>query len=112
MVPPNKQKYVIASSANLRDALALIEENRHRSLIVVSDRGAVVGTLSDGDARKALLKGHLLVTPVSDVMNTNFIALRDTERAQAKDIFSKTHIFLIPVIDEKAELIDVIESYS
>jgi DNA modification methylase len=29
-----------------------------------------------------------------------------------QDIFSKTHIFLIPVIDEKAELIDVIESYS
>lgn len=111
MVPPDKRKYVVDSSASLRDALALIEENRHRSLVVVSERGAVVGTLSDGDVRKAMLKGHLLVTPVSDVMNTNFIALRDDERAKAKDIFQKTHIFLIPVIDEKAELVDVIEAY-
>lgn len=111
MIPPDKRKYVVESSASLRDALALIEENRHRSLVVVSDRGAVVGTLSDGDARKAMLKGHLLVTPVSDVMNTNFIALRDEERPKAKDIFLKTHIFLIPVIDEKAKLVDVIEAY-
>ena len=111
MIPPDKRKYVVESSASLRDALALIEENRHRSLVVVSERGAVVGTLSDGDARKAMLKGRLLVTPVSDVMNTNFIALRDGERAKAKDIFQKTHIFLIPVIDEKATLVDVIEAY-
>jgi len=111
MVPTKVKKYVVASSASLGDALALIEENRHRSLIVVSDKGAVVGTLSDGDARKALIKGRLMVTPVCDVMNTNFIALGKTERAKAKKIFAETHIFLIPVIDAKARLVDVIEAY-
>ena len=111
MVPPEKRKYIVESTASLRDALALIEENRHRSLIVVSDKGAVIGTLSDGDARKALLKNHLLVTPVVDVMNTNFISLKKNERAKAKDIFDKARIFLIPVVDEKARLVDIIEAY-
>ena len=108
---PEKRKYIVKSTASLRDALALIEENRHRSLIVVSEKGAVVGTLSDGDARKALLKNHLLVTPVSDVMNTNFICLREDERAKAKELFEKARIFLIPIVDAKAKLVDVLEAY-
>lgn len=111
MVPTDKKKYVLSSTASLGDALAVIEENRHRSLIVVSDKGTVVGTLSDGDARKALIKGHLMVTPVVDVMNTNFIALSAMEKEKSKSIFADTHIFLIPVIDAKGRLIDVIEAY-
>lgn len=111
MIPADKKKYVVESSATLRDALALIEENRHRSLIVVSDDQSVVGTLSDGDARKAMLKGRLLVTPVADVMNTHFIALREQERSKAGEIFQRTHIFLIPVVDDRSRLVDVIEAY-
>lgn len=111
MIPHEKRKYVVAADATLHDALALIEENRHRSLIVVSAQGAVAGTLSDGDVRKALLKGHLLVTPVADVMNTNFISLSEAKRSQAPDIFAKTHIFLIPIVDARSKLVDVIEAY-
>lgn len=111
MIPSDKKQYVVESGATLQDALALIEANRHRSLVVVADSGAVVGTLSDGDVRKALLRGRLLVTPVSDVMNTRFIALRDGERPRAKAIFDETHIFLIPVVDGQSRLVDVIEAY-
>ena len=107
----NKQKYVIEATALLRDAMALIDENQHRSLIVVSKTGSVAGTLSDGDIRKALLAGRLLESPVNDIMNTNFIALRESERAKAKDIFDRTHVFLIPVVDARARLLDVIEAY-
>lgn len=111
MLPAKKRKYVVESGATLGEAVALIEANTHRSLVVVSPGGTVVGTLSDGDVRKALLKGRLMVAPVRDLMNTNFIALRKSEAGRAKSIFAKTHIFLIPVVDAKQRLVDVIEAY-
>lgn len=111
MISTEKKKYLVESTATLRDALALIEENRHRSLIVVHDGDTVVGSLSDGDIRKAMLKGHLLVTPVSDVMNTNFIALTEKEKDKAAGIFERDRIFLIPVIDARSKIIDVLEAY-
>lgn len=111
MMKPEKKKYVVPASARLLDALALIENNIHRSVIVLGDDGVVVGTLSDGDVRKALLSGRMLEAPVRDVMNTNFISLRPDEVGRAKEIFEKTHIFLIPVVDERSRIKDVLEAY-
>jgi CBS domain-containing protein len=102
---------MIESSASLKDAMALIEANRHRSLIVVSPQGTVVGTISDGDIRKALLSDRLLVAPINEAMNTNFIALQKDQMDQAERIFRETHIFLIPIIDEQARLLDILEAY-
>ncbi|MBI5630422.1 MAG: CBS domain-containing protein [Elusimicrobia bacterium] len=107
----DKRKFTISPDAPLLDAVAVIEENGHRSLIVVSDEGTVVGTLSDGDVRKTLLEGRLSRVPVRDVMNTNFISLRPDESGRAKGIFESTHIFLIPVVDERLRLLDVIPAY-
>ena len=89
----------------------MIEDNQHRSLIVLSRSGQVVGTLSDGDIRRKLLEGHVLELPVSDAMNTRFVALMADTADQAKDVFERENIFLIPVVDEQARLIDVIEAY-
>ena len=91
--------------------MALIEENRHRSVVVIDAANVVVGTLSDGDARKAILDHRLLSTPVSQVMNTNFIAVGPNERGQAAALLEQAHIFLVPVIDREGRLVDVMRAY-
>ena len=53
-------------------------------MIVVDDRDVAVGTLSDGDARKAILDRRLLSTPVRSVMNMNFISVGPDEEERAK----------------------------
>lgn len=103
--------YVVRPNDTIESALGLIEENRHRSVIVVDERGIVVGTLSDGDARKAILDHRLLTTPVHRVMNTNFIALSPGDVGRAGEIFGEEHIFLIPVVADDGRLMDVVTAY-
>jgi CBS domain-containing protein len=104
--------YVVDQTATVETALALIEQNRHRSLVVIDAEDVVVGTLSDGDVRKAILDHRLLSTiPVQHIMNTNFIALTPEQRDGAHEIFEREHIFLIPVIDDAGRLLDVIPAY-
>lgn len=103
--------YVVGPADTLEDALALIEANRHRTAIVVDSSGVVVGTLSDGDARKAILDHRLLSTPVEQVMNTNFVALSPASVAEAPTIFAAEHIFVIPVVGERGELVDLLSAY-
>src|SRR5260370_37033166 len=109
MLPPHKNKYVAEAWTNLRDALVLIDHNQRRSLIIVSgDR--VVGTLSDGDARRALLDGHLMETPVASLMNTNFVSVRTGEERKASSILAAGDVFLVPVVDSDNRLVDILES--
>jgi len=106
-----KSKLVIRDTDTLEEAMVAIDNNFYRSVIVLNENDVVVGTLSDGDARKSMLDHRLLSTPVHRVMNTNFIALTVAEREKAKAIFQKTHYFLIPVIDEHGRLVDVLTAY-
>ena len=91
--------------------MILIENSQHRSLIVLNDDDIVVGTISDGDIRKSILNERLLTTKVRDVMNLNFISVQKIDEDKVKKIFDEMHIFLIPVLKENGELLDIVESY-
>jgi len=107
----DEARYVVEKHATLEAAMAQIEENNHRSVIVVDDDRVVVGTLSDGDIRKALLDHRLLSTPVHQVMNLNFLALKPEDAHRAKAIFDQEHIFLIPVVDDEGHLVEILRAY-
>lgn len=97
----NFECYVVQENARLRDAMILIEENRHRTLVVVDADMKVVGTLSDGDTRRAVLQERLLDTKVCDVMNTHFLFVRDDQdEMQARAFMEREHVFMVPVLDE------------
>jgi CBS domain-containing protein len=98
----------IESGSSIKDAMLLIEFNRHKSLVVVS-KGKVIGVVSDGDIRKALLHQKLFSSPIDDVMNVNYIRLERGTECKAKEIFDKLeYVYIIPVVDDSNNLIKTI----
>jgi CBS domain-containing protein len=106
-----KSKLIVRDTDTLEEAMLAIENNGYRSVIVVNENDVVVGTLSDGDARKSVLDHRLLSIPVHRVMNSNFIALTIEEKGKARTMFETSHVFLLPLIDEHGKLIDILTAY-
>ena len=102
-------KYTINENLSILDAMQLIEENEHRSLIVLNDEDTVVGTLSDGDIRKLIINRRLLSTKIKDVINLNFIFMKKLDVYEAKKIFDETRVLLIPILDDNNKLVDIID---
>jgi mannose-1-phosphate guanylyltransferase/mannose-6-phosphate isomerase len=101
-----QSKYTVDSCETIETAWGKIEVNRARSVIVVQgDR--VVGTLSDGDIRKAILNKRLLSTPVSEIMNLKFTFLTRDEENKVAVLFNKKDIFLIPIVNEQMKLVNI-----
>ena len=103
----SKLDYIASADDTIEEAWTKIESNKHRSVIVVED-DKLVGTLSDGDLRKAMLKHRLMSTPIREVMNVNFTSLSEEERGRAEEIFTQRDIFLIPIVDMNLKLIDIV----
>lgn len=61
----------LTPTATLRDAVRRIEEVRRGIAVVLDAEGRLLGTVTDGDIRRAILKEHRLDAPVSAAMNTN-----------------------------------------
>ena len=103
---------IIQDSQNMRDALAKINQIQDASLtlFVIDQTEKMVGTLTDGDIRRALLGGHDLKTPIHDFMNKNFRHLEKCKFKvdQVKEL-KKAGVKLLPLLDEENKISKIVD---
>lgn len=63
------KKAIVAPSASMKEAIACIDSSGMQLALVVDSGGRLLGTLSDGDVRRAILRGRDLTTPAAEIMN-------------------------------------------
>jgi dTDP-glucose pyrophosphorylase/CBS domain-containing protein len=73
---------VIGKTTSLRDAIKLIDQTGLQIALVVDENMKLEGTLTDGDIRRAILKGLDLLVAVTAVMNSNPIAVNESTDPQ------------------------------
>ncbi|MBL7978410.1 MAG: nucleotidyltransferase family protein [Bacteroidetes Order II. Incertae sedis bacterium] len=80
------------------------------TLFVLSEKGELVGTLTDGDVRRGLLAGLTVNAPVTSIMRTSFRYLKmgDFTLAQVDEI-RKAEVSLIPLLNQEGCIEDVID---
>ncbi|WP_217994812.1 sugar phosphate nucleotidyltransferase [Methylogaea oryzae] len=61
----------LAAEASMKEALAVIDKGAMQIALVVDGEEHLLGTVTDGDIRRALLRGEPLDTPVSRFMSAN-----------------------------------------
>ena len=58
----------LAGAASIRDAIAAIERTRRFIAAVVDGENRLIGVVSDGDIRRAILRGQTVDSPVTGAM--------------------------------------------
>lgn len=108
MLAVNLDLFSISEHSTAQEALYKFEENDHGTLFVIDSDNRVLGSLTDGDIRKILLEKHMLLTPVSAIMNTGFTSVIQGDVLAAKNLFSH-YFFLraIPELDKNGKLVGV-----
>jgi len=66
---PAKQKVLVAPAQSIRETLKAIDESGLAIALVVDETRRLLGTVTDGDVRRALLRGVGMESPVSAIMN-------------------------------------------
>ena len=93
------------SNATLSDALKLLNKTGTR-LIFVIEKNRLVGTLSDGDLRKIILKNMTLDLNVKEVMNKKYFYLNNKNGAKfQKDKIEK--YVIVPVLNGKKQIVGI-----
>ena len=102
-------KFLIKKNASINDAIVRIEANSKGFVLVENDVKQVLGTLTDGDIRRALLAGAQLSDLALNHINKNFIFLDDNSM-EHESIYKKLdqEITFIPVLDDNKRLLKFI----
>jgi dTDP-glucose pyrophosphorylase/predicted transcriptional regulator len=96
----------ISSEATIEDALRSLDRSGARIALVVGDDGLLLGAVTDGDVRRALLAGATLNSAVATCMRRDFTAVGpETGRAEVLELMQARILSGIPIVDERGRLI-------
>ena len=100
-----KEKFVIKENSSIKQALEKIDQNNHGMIFLSSTvNKKIIGLATDGDIRRALLKGATINDLISECTNKNFVwAKQDTPR---ENLIKKLdgEVDFIPILNDKMEL--------
>ena len=109
----NIRNYLIKDSDKISEALFKINKYGNRILFVTDKKNQYLGSLTDGDIRRSILKKIKLNEKVSIIYRKKTITLKDKKYSigKAKKLFSKYRIENIPVINNKKKIIKILNFY-
>lgn len=94
-------KLLLNSRASIRKALKAIEAGGVQLAIVVDTQGRLLGTVSDGDIREALLLNLSMNEPIENFMNKNpTVAQLGTPREDILSLMINRSLRQIPIVDK------------
>lgn len=100
------EQVLIGPATTLRDALAVIDRSGSQIALVVDAHRRLLGTLSDGDVRRALLKGLALADPVSAAMHgTPSFAREEEDRNSILAAMRRRGIHQMPIVDAERRVV-------
>lgn len=103
-------KIIVAATVTIGDALQTADSAGEGIILVCDSDRRLLGVVTDGDARRYLLRNQSLNIPVSKIMNRNFKSLSENEREVAYNILRKTKMNHIPILDMQGRVIDLVTS--
>lgn len=87
-------------------AVAAIEASPAKVALVVDTKGCLVGTVTDGDVRRGLLRGLRLDAPITEAMNSHpSFALATTPRTDLLALMRARHLRQIPLVDPDGRVV-------
>jgi dTDP-glucose pyrophosphorylase len=102
------EKILLTKSASIIDAMKTIESGGIQIALVVDENRKLLGSITDGDIRRGILKGINLQESVEKVMNPKPItAGLDSSESEVLNVMKAKKINCIPVLDPNGQICDL-----
>jgi dTDP-glucose pyrophosphorylase len=98
-MPHELEALLLPSGATVREAMACIDRNRSGIALVVEPDRKLLGTVTDGDVRRALLAGASLEEPIGAIVHCNPVAAAaGTHDAELLRLMTEFGVDQIPLV--------------
>ena len=97
---------ILPESSTIGQAIRNLDQGGIRIVLVVDKANKLIGTISDGDIRRGLLKGLDLNSPIARLVNHNaLVAPPEMARDMVMQVMVANKIQQIPVVDDQQQLL-------
>ena len=98
---------LVEENLNIRAAIERLEKIRCKVVYVIS-KGKLIASVSDGDVRRYTLSEGDVDLPIKHIANYKPTFLLRYEKEKLDEIFGKTEVYSVPVVNYNQEVVEVI----
>ncbi|MEZ0272733.1 MAG: nucleotidyltransferase family protein [Methylophilaceae bacterium] len=100
------RKTLLAADATLQQAIVSLDASGLQIAMVVNADGSLVGTLTDGDIRRGLLRGLDMQSPVASIVNREpLVVPPHMERELVLQLMQANKVRQLPVVDGQRSVV-------
>lgn len=97
---------ILLPTATIHDAVRVLNEVCLRIVLVVDSKGKLAGTVSDGDIRRGLMRGHGLDAPLSKILRRNPLVVHEGHQRDAViQLMLANQVQEIPILDGQRRVV-------
>jgi len=98
----------LTPNSTVREALNIIDSGAIKFALVVDRKDRLIGTLTDGDIRRAFLNGITLDDTIENIYFREPTTVDiNTDKEEIIDICTAKKMYQVPVIDEKGHVVSI-----
>jgi dTDP-glucose pyrophosphorylase len=100
------RKALLPTDSTLQDAVRNLDDSALQITLVVSGDGKLMGTITDGDIRRGLLRGLSLNSPIDSVVHPDpMVVPPELSRDLVLQLMRANRIHQLPVVDENRTVV-------
>ena len=104
----NWKEILIQKDATIHEAIKKIDSASLQIVLVVDDELRLLGTVTDGDIRRGILKGLPYEEPVVKVMNSSPITtIQNVSKEETLKLMQGQQVTRIPILDGKGQVVGI-----
>lgn len=97
---------LLPEDSTLKDAISCLDRSSMQVAIVINGNGRLVGTLTDGDIRRGLLRGLELSSPVAGIIHRDPIVVPPQwGRDMVLQLMQANKVHQLPVVDDERRVV-------
>ncbi|MFJ8102433.1 nucleotidyltransferase family protein [Lysinibacillus sp. NPDC096212] len=105
------QKTLVTQNQTLLDTMKIIDDSSLQIAVVVDREQHLLGTVTDGDIRRGILRGEGLDVPITSIMNPNPISAKAGQKHyRYKQLMKSKMLKQMPIVDETNKIVDILFS--
>jgi len=105
-IEPLWPRAILPVNSNIEQAIHVLNEVALKIVLVTDTNGVLVGTISDGDIRRGLLKGLDLTSPIESIIHHGSIVVSSKiSRELVSQMMVANKIQQIPIVDQNMHVI-------
>ena len=104
----NWKNTLLKPDVTMEYAISILTKEALRIAIVVDAESRILGIVTDGDIRRALVRGCTIKSSVSEFMHKNpVVASSELSRFSVVSMMKEKDLLVVPIVNKQNQVIDV-----